>query len=550
MKKTTTIHLSGILFNIEEDAYQLISEYLTSIEKHFESHHSKKEILEDIENRIAEILSAKLNGSKQVITPDDIQEVINTMGKVEDFDSEQSTSNDTQTFKMKKRFYRNPDDKVLGGVCSGIATYFDIDPLWIRLAWAIMFFVFGSGFLFYLLLWIIIPEAKTPIQKLEMRGEPVNISNISKGIAQDFSNFGKRAGKEFSNIQSNKLIAFFQNLLQHLLNFIYGTGKTILKIFAAFIMIVLVFILIVLIGSMFGNSYVVIDTNRFVSTFSIFDFFTDAVYGVMFSLSLLLLIGVPILLIISALIKFIFNIKKRIRYVGLTALILWLLGWGLFVYSFMDVAGKYSEKSVQTTTLSNYALPHQTIYIKMSEDDTDYKDKEHFRISIGHKLFYSEDGKKANIGFPSVRIKKSKDDSLRIKIVRSALAENKKEARHFTENIQYSINIKDSVIELSPSYDIPKTDKFHFQKVNVWIEIPQNRYVYFSKNLKYYLNDAPNNIDADEEDMVGKKWLMGIDHLQCLEFCDDISNVHHKHNHRHKKKSDDENEDEYEEDAE
>ncbi|RME17994.1 MAG: PspC domain-containing protein, partial [Bacteroidetes bacterium] len=513
-------------------------------------------------NRIAEILSAKLNASKQVIESDDIQEVINTMGKVEDFDSGQTSSNNTQTFKVNKRFYRNPDDKVLGGICSGIAAYFDIDPLWIRLAWAIMFFVFGSGFLLYLLLWIIIPEAKTPIQKLEMKGEPVNISNISKGIAQDFGNFGKRtaqdfanfgrrAGKEFSNIQSNKLIAFFQNLLQHLLNFIYGTGRTILKIFAVFITLVLVFILIVLIGSMFGNTYVVIDTNRFVSTFSFFDFFTNSVYGFMFSLSLFLLIGIPVLLIVSVLIKFIFNIKRKVKYLGPIALILWLLGWGLLVYSVMDIAVKYSEKSVQTTTLSNYILPHQTIYIRMSENDGGYKDEENFRISIGHKLFYSEDETKASIGFPSVYIKKSKDDSLRIKIVQSALAENKKKARYFTENIQYSINIKDSIIELSPSYNIPKADKFHFQKVNVWIEIPQNRYVYFSKNLNHYLNYAPNNIDADEEDMVGKKWLMGIDHLQCLEYCDEISNVRHQHKHRHKKKSDEkEKQKEYEEETE
>lgn len=168
MKKTTTIHLSGILFNIEEDAYEKLSNYLKSIENHFSQHSGKKEILEDIETRIAEILSEKLSISKQVITKEDIDVVISKMGSAEQFDdgnTEQSKTYQDNT-TIKRRIYRNPDDKIIGGVCGGIAAYFDIDPLWIRLIWAIAFFAFGTGLFLYILLWIIIPKAKTPSQKI------------------------------------------------------------------------------------------------------------------------------------------------------------------------------------------------------------------------------------------------------------------------------------------------------------------------------------------------------------------------------------------------
>ncbi|GIV28712.1 MAG: hypothetical protein KatS3mg027_2526 [Bacteroidia bacterium] len=169
----------------------------------------KKEILEDIENRMAEILSNKINEFKKVVTVEDVQYLIQTMGNPDEFEETgSSTANQTYSGQVKKRFYRNPDDKIVGGVCGGIAAYFDIDPLWIRLAWAIAIFVFGSGLLFYILLWIIIPEAKTPSQKLEMKGESIKIENFGKTMAEDLSRFGKNASKQFASFSGNSFVNF------------------------------------------------------------------------------------------------------------------------------------------------------------------------------------------------------------------------------------------------------------------------------------------------------------------------------------------------------
>jgi hypothetical protein len=253
-----------------------------------------------------------------------------------------------------------------------------------------------------------------------------------------------------------------------------------------------------------------------------------------------LLIGIPFIALMIITFKFLFNIKRKIRNLGITLIILWILGWVMFVYSIIPVAENYSEKSFSSSQISQYILPNKTIYIKMIENDETENDEESFKISINHKIFYSETNKKKILGFPSVIVQKSKDDSLRIKVISSAVAENSKKAREYAQNILYSYNIQDSIIELKPSYDIPANDKFHFQKVKVIIQIPANRYVYFSKNMKLYLDDAENNIDEEPYEMIGKRWLMGIDHLQCIENCNTTKKSKYKKENEDKEEDDDE----------
>ena len=174
MKKTVTVNIGGTVFHIDEDAFELLHKYLETIKAHFHTSDGKDEITSDIEARIAELFTEKLKLGKQAISIEDVQEAIAIMGKPEEFGGGEANAPKEEPFQhsytyTKRRVYRNPDDKVVGGVCSGISAYLDIDPLWIRLLFAVMFFGFGSGFLLYIILYIIIPEAKTTAEKLEMR---------------------------------------------------------------------------------------------------------------------------------------------------------------------------------------------------------------------------------------------------------------------------------------------------------------------------------------------------------------------------------------------
>jgi len=198
MKKTYTIHLSGTVFHIEDDAYEILQKYLISLKNYFGDNEEGKEILADIEFRIAEIFTAKLSDDKKVITPEWVNEVVATMGTPENFTEE--GDNDVppgEKTKRKRRLYRDPEEQILSGVCGGLAAYFNMDPVVVRLIVVLLFFITSGVALFaYLILWIIVPKAVNAAQRLEMRGEEVTVKNIEKFIKKEVDSV-KESYKKF-----------------------------------------------------------------------------------------------------------------------------------------------------------------------------------------------------------------------------------------------------------------------------------------------------------------------------------------------------------------
>ena len=189
MKKTITINLGGTVFHIDEDAYRLLEEYLRSVGNHYSGDPASSEILEDIEARMAELFRERMVSGKEVITLANAREVISIMGYPEDFMEEDPADGYERARRTRyRRIYRDPDSRVLGGVCGGLGAYFNIDPLVFRLLFVVITLAGGAGILLYIIFWIVVPEAKTTAQKLEMRGEPVNTSNIGKKVKEDTGN--------------------------------------------------------------------------------------------------------------------------------------------------------------------------------------------------------------------------------------------------------------------------------------------------------------------------------------------------------------------------
>jgi phage shock protein PspC (stress-responsive transcriptional regulator) len=203
MKTTITINLGGMVFHIDDDAYEMLHTYLLAIEKQFVSEDERKEVMSDIELRLAELFSETIGQKRDVIMQDDVTRIIEIMGEPEDFvdgDPAQEPSGSEKSSSKKsayhqktiKRLYRDPDNRILGGVCGGLGAYFNIDPLVFRIIFLIIALGMGSGIIIYLILWIVIPEALTTAQKLEMRGEPVTIENIKKAVRDEFENVRKK----------------------------------------------------------------------------------------------------------------------------------------------------------------------------------------------------------------------------------------------------------------------------------------------------------------------------------------------------------------------
>lgn len=198
MKKTLSINIRGIVFNIDEDAYQLLNDYLSDINRHYKNQPGHEDIMSDIENRITELFLAKLNDKKQVINITDVEEIVLVLGRPTDFEQELDEDIPSYTHTEKrgpKRLFRDPDNRMVGGVCSGLGAYFSIDPVWFRLAFVFAVLLGGSGILVYLILWIILPSARTASERLEMRGEPINIDNIEKAVKEEMKDVKEKFGE-------------------------------------------------------------------------------------------------------------------------------------------------------------------------------------------------------------------------------------------------------------------------------------------------------------------------------------------------------------------
>ncbi len=237
MNKTIIININSIVFHIEEDAYETLRSYMIEIKKHFGKSEDSREILEDIENRIAEMFSERIQtGRKEVINREDVDQVITQMGRVSDFESEfadeprieeeakraftdstgetketenvseqepaQNTEPNFVEYLTSKKLMRDMDDKILGGVCSGLAHYFNIDAKWVRIIFVLFFLFAGSGVLLYVVLWTVMPKALTRADKLAMRGEQANLHNFKKsfdeemkGVRENFSGAGEHISR-------------------------------------------------------------------------------------------------------------------------------------------------------------------------------------------------------------------------------------------------------------------------------------------------------------------------------------------------------------------
>lgn len=187
MKKTFTINISGAVFHIEEEAYETLQNYMANLKKHFGSTDEGKEITADIEARIAELFTEKSSEDKNVVTKEWVNEVIETMGTAENFaqeDAEETPSHGQA--KRKRRLYRDPEQGILGGVCSGLAVYFNMDLAILRIITVVLALVTsGAVVLAYLILWIAVPKAVNTTQRLEMRGQEVTVKNIEKFIKDE-----------------------------------------------------------------------------------------------------------------------------------------------------------------------------------------------------------------------------------------------------------------------------------------------------------------------------------------------------------------------------
>lgn len=211
MQRIIQINIAGRVIPIEEDAYHILKDYISSLERHFAGEDGRDEIINDIEGRIAELFGIRLQSGSHAIDKGDVLKLIDTLGPASALnDGNDAKGNPVSHFPApysgpsyyegysSRRLFRNPNDKILGGVCSGVANYFDIDPVIIRLIFAVLFFTAGVGLLAYILAWIIVPVPKTPEDMRYMTGgRPMDFNTMKRNVGDEMQDL-KRRGEDMS----------------------------------------------------------------------------------------------------------------------------------------------------------------------------------------------------------------------------------------------------------------------------------------------------------------------------------------------------------------
>ncbi len=530
MNKTVTINLSGIVFHIDENAYELLKKYLEKLKAHFSTTQGKEEIIADIESRLAEMFAERNADVNKVIMAADVNVVIEAMGKPEELpgneeEDQQSKAKSDQTVYFeanRKRFFRNPDDKVLGGVCSGISAYFDIDPIWLRLAFAFSLIFAGTGLFLYIILWFIIPEAKTTSDKLQMRAERVNVATIEKNVREEMENLKKRgevfAGELTSDTMNRRVRSSTQKVGDFIGDILRAFGKFIAGIFGIVITIVSIAVLVGLTIAIFSGvglfSFAVPhEITAMVLTNS--QLWWLVIGGI-------LAIGIPFTLLLLNGLKILFKVKLNLRMIGAVMAGLWLVGIAICVLTGVRIASEFQRSATikQSSMVTN--MSGNRIFLQSTPDNVDYDFNNDEIVRFGD-LFVLDDNADSVVNrVVDLDIEQSENDSTYVIITRYSRGRTYDEAKDLAEAISYNYVVKDSALMLPEQFNISTSSKYRGQHIKVLLKVPVGKSVVLDKSLDGMLSDVSNVTDTWDWDMLGHEWKMTKDGLECNQ-CPGIS---------------------------
>ena len=601
MKKIININLSGRVIPIEDAAYESLQRYIESLRRYFANEDGRDEIINDIESRIAELMNDRIRRGATAVTEADIEEIISSMGRVEDFaeaeaaegtsmGSEQQSYAHAQTAtagskRFKGRLYRDRTDKILGGVCSGIANYINVDPAIVRLLFAIITFGgFGFGIFLYLLawiilpardldgyvgkrlfrnpddriiggvagglaayfnketwvirlifvaplllnilfstlnglfnmwghypgmpnvffgsftgtfilayiiLWIVLPEARSPFEKMEMRGEKVDVNRIRQNVQEGMSDFRNRAqawgeevktsaqqfgqrANEFANTRGR---AFASEVAETARPVASGLGHAIGVLFKAFFLFIagtIAFALFVML-LVFTLGGVARPFNNFLLD----GFWQNAsLWGIM-----IFFLAVPLIAIITWIVRRAMRVRSQNRYLGWTFSSLWLLGWiclMIFV-STMVRDFRYSNRVTQEVPVSRPDMNKMTVRI----------DEPEIRYS-GNFAWMDDDGDRGGwdltddtlyMSNVKVRVAKSEDSFYHVTMMKYSHGRNRNQAARRAQSLHYTASSMDSALVLGSGFGIGKNQKFRNQRVIVEIKVPAGKQIRFDESV-------------------------------------------------------------------
>lgn len=509
MNKTVNSNIGGLIFHIDEDAYQKLTRYFEGIKSSLSNSSGQDEIMNDIEMRVAELLTEKQKSDKHVINNNDVDEVIVIMGQPEDYridaDSDDKTAFESSyAYTKYRKLYRDKDRGTIAGVCTGLGHYFGIDAVWLKILFLILFFGFGTGFIAYIILWIAMPKAVTTSEKLEMTGEPVTISSIEKKVREEFESVSNK----FKNADYDKMGKEVKTGATRVAD---GIGEILMSIFKVFAKIlgaiILVFSSILFLATCFASIFMIFSSsmpeNYILNHISTPIGLETPIWiqGVL----LFLVAGIPLFFFILLGLKLLVTNLKSIGNIAKYSLLgIWIIAAGISISLGINEATQiaYDGKDVKKENIN--IAPTDTLYIKFKNNDFYSKDSNNntdFRLTQDEKnneIIYSN-----NV---TIEVMKTEEVLPYIQIERLAVGKTAIEAKNRAEKIKYGYKIEGNQLILDNYLLTNAANKFRGQKVELFLYLPKGTLFKADENMQIY-DDSENdffNLHSSSDDYIYK----------------------------------------------
>ena len=505
MNTTVTIHLAQTLFHIDSDAYALLKNYLNKLEKSFAQSEGKHEILEDIEVRIAELFSQYTVRDGYVISEQNVKDVIEILGTPEDI-SEEETTEESSKSNAQKKLCRDTDERIIGGVASGLGHYFGIDRVWIRLILIILVLSSIGGVVFvYILLWALIPEAKTTSEKLRMKGEPVNISNIEKKIKEGLDDVTQKVKNvDYSKVGDDRLILLLVSIASKVIGFF-----------------MILFSTIVLIGLLFS-----VAIFGFISSIEIpheilfLTMNTDLPLWI-FSLMLLFGVGIPFTFIFVLGLRLLTSKRKLMNNLTKYTLgVIWITT--LLLISF-TIAREFRSNAFTARTTQNELINIDTKDTLQIRLNTVQYDNEILIFNATHLIYNDEDELNLLLDEIRLNVTQSKDELTQLRIEKKAKGRSQKRARENANAISYSFEYYNKNLLLNSQWLASVTQARNEQQVRLNLEVAEGQHLYIDRDFSSLMHRGiKNDQDYSRRKIAGHLWKMENGTLICQD-CTSIS---------------------------
>ncbi|MDA9349228.1 PspC domain-containing protein [Polaribacter sp.] len=543
MNKTININLGGFFFHIDERAFQKLRRYLDAISKSLsDDPQGKNEIIADIEARISELLSEKITDEKQVVNENDIDDVITIMGQPEDYaDAEESYNDVSYSYQRNnsigKKLFRDGEDKFLGGVAAGIAHYFNVDTIWIRLVFLVTTLAgLGSGVLAYIILWILLPEAKTTAEKLQMEGEAVNIDNIERKIREEFSNVSetvKQAAnqasdklKDGANLASEKLKStaneFSEKMKQKskknngIQDFLDTLGKIIMAIFKVvgkFIGVILILfstagILFSIFGAFSVGSLEFLNIDgQFLPPF----FFGSMFPRWLLTTFLFLAFVIPFLILFVLGLRILSrSVRKLHKTTSLTLLGLWLIAAFGLGFAGIEFATTHAIDGINISKNNLTLVANDTLTLKVWNDDTVfYKNNLNRHRNYREQIIEEVAGKiKVYSNDVAIDVEMSSTDTSYFTVQKISTGRNRRAAKKNSKAIEYHFEVVDNTLIFDAFYISDYQNLFKDEEIKVTLYLAKGVCIFFDNSSKNFLSDVDNTTNTYDREMAKHYFLM------------------------------------------